>query len=131
MIFLMEEKECLYCKLPILSFDNGTDYCSRLCLLTHYSSIKKAPLKERFYQSFIVTKRGCWEWSRGRSKDGYGIGTNKIGAHRLSWILHFDSIPEGLYVCHECDNPPCVNPSHLWLGTHKQNMEDKTSKGRG
>lgn len=76
---------------------------------------------------------GCWNW-RG-AKNGYGYGYvnvdgRKVGAHRIAWIFTHGSIPEGMFVCHSCDNPKCVNPSHLWLGTHVQNMADRNSKGR-
>lgn len=77
----------------------------------------------------------CWEWSAYRNNQGYGMFTpietrTPIGAHRLSYILHFNDIPEGLFVLHKCDNPPCVNPNHLFLGTAKDNIRDAIQKGR-
>lgn len=75
----------------------------------------------------------CWEWVAGRDKWGYGLfklNGKRVLAHRLVFALINGEIPDGLLVCHSCDNPSCCNPSHLWLGTHKQNMSDKTSKGR-
>lgn len=95
----------------------------------------KEYIKQRFWSK--VNKRGdseCWEWQRGRHPNGYGackiagISTNK--AHRIAWILTRGQIPEGLYVCHRCDNPPCCNPNHLFLGTQKDNIMDNVLKGR-
>jgi hypothetical protein len=78
---------------------------------------------------------GCWLWMGWVDKQGYG-GTwfGKRGpfwaAHRLSWTAHRGPIPAGLYVLHRCDNPACVNPGHLFLGTHQDNMDDMVRKGR-
>lgn len=75
----------------------------------------------------------CWEWEGSRYPSGYGAvkwNGRVIGAHRLAWIEAFGPIPDGLDVCHHCDNPPCVRPSHLFLGTRSDNMRDAVSKGR-
>ena len=90
-------------------------------------------VEERFWSK--VDKTGdCWIWLGGVSGDGYGRfwdGPEKmIGAHRFSWLLAGESIPEGEYVCHHCDNPPCVRPSHLFVGTQQDNIDDKMRKGR-
>lgn len=85
-----------------------------------------------------VDKRGpneCWNWTGARygTNSAYGqfsIDKVRTGAHRASWILHNGPVAEGLDVCHTCDNPLCVNPAHLWLGTAKDNMHDKINKGR-
>lgn len=82
---------------------------------------------------------GCWEWSGSRNHRNYGIifvyqderrKNHNMAASRFSWILHFGAIPDGMQVCHTCDNPPCVRPDHLWLGTAKQNTDDRIAKGR-
>lgn len=76
---------------------------------------------------------GCWHFTGYINKAGYGqikIINNVIHAHRASWILHNGHVPSGLLVCHKCDNPKCVNPDHLFLGTHKDNAIDMVIKGR-
>lgn len=76
----------------------------------------------------------CWEWTGARAPKGYGVfgvGEAKTRAHRVAWILsHRTPIPAGMFVMHRCDNPPCVRPDHLFLGTPKENMDDMHAKGR-
>jgi HNH endonuclease len=93
--------------------------------------------RKRFWDKvFIVTyDRGCWLWMAACFPNGYGkackgASGDLIGAHCASWILHFGPIPEGMFVCHHCDNPPCIRPDHLFLGTSKDNTQDMMSKGR-
>lgn len=76
----------------------------------------------------------CWIYTGAKNGNGYGwLSRNgsQMTAHRWSWILQNGSIPKGAYVCHSCDNKICVNPDHLWVGTHDDNMKDMAKKGRG
>ena len=82
-----------------------------------------------------IRDRGCWEWTAHKNWLGYGrIGesvTRKIlYAHRVSYAIHYGPIPDGLCVLHKCDNPGCVRPDHLFLGTEKDNAIDRQNKGR-
>lgn len=82
----------------------------------------------------VSTTTGCWNWSAGKIKAGYGYVWDKTKnrrAHRVSYEVFNGEITEDLYVLHKCDNPSCINPEHLFLGTPKHNMEDKLQKGRG
>ena len=80
----------------------------------------------------------CWPWTAAVINSGYGVkrvtldGKNKmILAHRMAWVIFNSDIPDGLIVCHQCDNKLCCNPSHLFLGTHKDNTQDMMVKLRG
>lgn len=87
-----------------------------------------------FWANLEIKGNGCWEWKGCARKHGYGwinwIGRKTILAHRLAWILSREESPDGMEVCHRCDNPPCCNPFHLFLGTHTDNIRDMDSKGR-
>lgn len=95
-------------------------------------------LAERFWEKVDVQgENDCWNWIAQKSGNGrYGaikVGGKRgcnIHAHRVAWELANGPIPDGLCVCHSCDNGFCVNPKHLWLGTHMENMIDRDRKGR-
>lgn len=82
---------------------------------------------------YVVNPNGCWDWKLFRIWSGYGQLRYKKRtwlAHRLAWTLAHGRIPKGLCVCHSCDNPGCVNPAHLWLGTRSENVRDMYRKQR-
>lgn len=95
---------------------------------------KRKPPFKRLYENYKVNGSGCWEW-QGQTGGTSPYGQIKkfgkfVGTHRLSYELCRGEIPEGMVVCHHCDNPICINPDHLFLGTMKDNMHDMINKGR-
>lgn len=113
----------------------GRQYCGIECETAGKAARTAARTPNRFWALVDVKgKDECWPWKGHRSPLGYGRFTNKRGdtqqAHRIAYRLANGSLDQRLFVCHACDNPPCCNPSHLWLGTHRQNMDDMFAKGR-
>lgn len=126
-------KTCQRCSAAFQSSPSKNRvFCSREC---YAATIRKDPVS-RFWKR--VDRKGpdeCWPWTAARTlkRGGYGaigIGRRVVLAHRFSWQIHNGPIRGGLFVCHHCDNPPCVNPKHLFLGDAKDNAVDKVSKGR-
>lgn len=92
-------------------------------------------IKKRLLSKYRVTETGCWEWTGFRKKDRFDYGLIWIGdrqrrAHRVSYEVHKGPIPEGLDILHSCDNPPCINPDHLSVGTRGENCQDAASRDR-
>ena len=106
---------------------------------------ERRPVAQRLWKKVVVLgPDDCWEWrgwrdDRGGSAMGYGRihvfdewgKTHNVPVHRVAWMLTYGAIPEGLDVLHQCDNPPCCNPSHLFLGTDVDNAADRSAKDRG
>lgn len=102
-----------------------------------YPERTSGSLEQRFAQvGYVEAENGCWLWPRATNKRGYGIfwagrDRGKDTAHRISWeITNGRRVPTGMEVRHSCDNPPCINPAHLQLGTHQDNMDDRSRRLR-
>ena len=110
-------------------------YNSPIATKLSAAAFRNMPTYERFLSN-IGNMENCWEWVSGCDKDKYGRFTGEVdgvvhkSAHRYSYHYHNGPIGAGLMVCHTCDNPRCVNPEHLFLGSAKDNMQDKIAKGR-
>lgn len=121
-------------------------FCSKPCQMKNLGNTSVSNLRKRWesedkieclrksFEKFVIKKDGCWDWSGCKKKKlKYGNLTfrgKSVIAHRVSYMIHKGEIPEGLWVLHSCDNPPCTNPDHLWLGNALDNQRDKLSKGR-
>ena len=90
--------------------------------------------RERLLESVDIDENtGCWNWNKYRNKEGYGrfrVNNKKVLAHRASYLEFNGKIKDDLLVCHRCDNPSCINPEHLFLGTNHDNVHDSINKGR-
>lgn len=87
----------------------------------------------RFVTKVHEATSGCLEWQGAKNRSGYGVincGDRTRLAHRVAYRLYVGPVPDGMQVCHSCDNPSCVNPDHLWAGTNMDNVKDRDQKGR-
>jgi hypothetical protein len=110
---------------------HGGKYCSRSC----QNRSRGRPLAERFLDFYRPGEPdACWPWLGTRDHDGYGVigddARRQMRAHRLAWERVNGPLPPGRYVLHHCDNPPCCNPAHLFVGTIADNNHDMIRKGR-
>lgn len=124
-----------------LRVDSRGDWICRQCERERKRAINASPVgpvgphAKRFWSKVDrISDEACWPW-RGSTVPPWGYGKLTIRghgqrAHRVSYELAYGPIPKGLFVCHKCDNPGCVNPKHLFLGTHSDNMRDCVRKGR-
>lgn len=126
-------KLCLHCQTPLDPRKENyrrNRYCNDACFK---ATLRAVPDDGRFWPK-VQKGDGCWLWTAVVNDDGYGHFTRQSGrevyAHRFSYELHKGQIPKGMSVMHLCDKPRCVNPEHLKLGTHRENMVDARLKGR-
>lgn len=133
------ERNCSVCAKQFITLPSRIRtgrgvFCSKSCA---YENLR-VPLAERFWK-YVNKTESCWLWTGSHGNYGFITMTERRGepqqllAHRASWELHFGTIPDGLWVLHNCpdgDNPLCVNPAHLWLGTAADNSRDMVAKGR-
>lgn len=126
-----------WCEKPARTKGFCGGHYSNLKQQGHAVAVRDLPLDERLkIVGWDVTASGCWEWRGQKSEKGYGVfNAHRLGyvyarAHRAMWEMRNGLIPDGLVIRHRCDNPPCVNPDHLDVGTVAQNQADMVERGR-
>jgi hypothetical protein len=126
-------KTCVRCGGEFRTSHARTQWCSRDCVNADRARLAAENLEAHFWARVNKTD-DCWLWMGSRNALRYGYGVYGKGgkyAHRLSWEIHHGRpIPPGMNILHRCDNPPCVNPDHLFLGTQADNVVDMVRKGR-
>lgn len=128
---------CEHCGVPFMRPGRNKKrgqphrFCSRSCA----DLARTTPVSDRFWSK--VDRSGgpdaCWEWQANRHLQGYGQfgrAPEQTRSHRVAWELTHGPIPAGQWVLHHCDNPPCCNPAHLYLGTHQNNVRDRVARNR-
>lgn len=134
---MIKKTSCESCNLEFVFIATKKNplikFCSQECRTEGYKKRANQNIEEVYYKKCIKMD-GCWGWTGNRDADGYStmyFNKKTLKSHRVSWIIHNGKIPEKLLVLHKCDNPPCTNPEHLFLGTQKDNWDDMVKKGRG
>lgn len=129
-----KEKTCEICTKTYTVYRRDFAENQRFCSNDCSGLFRRIPIEERFWKKVKKGKiNDCWEWVGSKYPSGYGSIRYKKkveGAHRVSWELKNGPITNGLWVLHKCDNRPCVNPNHLFLGTCRDNVDDMVKKGR-
>ena len=113
-------------------------FCTKKCATQHQWQGRRWEPRENYFWKRVRKTENCWIWTGGHRESGYGTMTEKTEdghfylklAHRFSWKIHNGPIPNGMFICHHCDNPTCVRPDHLFIGTPKDNTQDSVKKGR-
>lgn len=137
-----ETKLCAYCRKLYhrdrrctWTYWEKSKYCSRECYgktVPERASAKRLSFEDTF-ASYVLRSNNCWEWTGLKDKDGYGLFNYKQKQYRAArTALSIDGriVPDGMYACHHCDNPSCVKPSHLYIGTPKDNSRDAIVRNR-
>ena len=129
------QRICVTCGTPFeVEVDRGQRFCKRTCMRYPNRTMPRRPLEERFWEKVEKTN-GCWLWTARKNPGGYGWfrvdeTRGSVLAHRMAYELTHGPLPDGMFACHHCDNPACVRPDHLFLGTDQDNKADMTHKGR-